>query len=43
MEEQELRQAGKGEPTIDRIEPAEFDSSEELREWVKKNVPAFVR
>src|SRR6266702_2118369 len=37
MEEEELRKAGQGEPTIDGIEIAEFDSSEELREWVKKH------
>jgi hypothetical protein len=30
-------------PTIDDIEVAEFESSEELRAWVKKNAPAFAR
>lgn len=39
----ELRQAGEGEPTIDWIEIAEFESSDELRAWVKGNVPAFAR
>lgn len=43
MDETELRRAGKGEPTIDRIEVAEFASNEELQEWLKKNAPAFVR
>jgi hypothetical protein len=43
MEEEELQQAGEGEPTIDRIDIAEFESQEELREWVKQNAPAFVR
>jgi hypothetical protein len=43
MEPDELRQAGEGEPTIDGIEVAEFESGEEMREWVKKHVPAFVR
>jgi hypothetical protein len=31
------------EPTIDRIEVAEFSSNVELQEWLKKNVPAFLR
>jgi hypothetical protein len=43
MDEMELRRAGKGEPTIDRIEVAEFTSNEELQEWLAKNAPAFVR
>jgi hypothetical protein len=43
MEEEELRQAGKGEPTIDRIEIAEFECQEELRQWLEKNAPAFLR
>ncbi|HLN31824.1 MAG TPA: hypothetical protein VK395_29105 [Gemmataceae bacterium] len=41
MDETELRRAGRGEPTIDRIEVAEFESQEELQEWVKKSAPAF--
>jgi hypothetical protein len=32
MDEQELRQVGQRGPTIDRIEVAEFESQEELRE-----------
>ena len=43
MEEAELRSAGAGEPTVDRIDIAEFDSNEELREWLKKAAPAFCR
>ena len=43
MDETELRRAGKGEPTIDRIEVVEFQSNEELQEWLEKAVPAFVR
>ncbi len=43
MEEQELRRVGQSGPTIDRIEVAEFESQEELREWLKKVAPAFVR
>lgn len=38
-----LRQAGQGRPTIDRIEVAEFDSNQEVREWPKKHAPAFLR
>lgn len=43
MDEDELKRAGKGEPTIDRIEVAEFESHSELTAWLKKNAPAFVR
>jgi hypothetical protein len=43
MDEDELRKAGDGEPTIDRIEIVEFETQEEVREWVKRNVPAFFR
>jgi len=43
MDEMELRKAGKGEPTIDRIEIAEFASQEEPDDWLKKNAPGFVR
>ena len=34
---------GHEEPTIDRIEVAEFPSNEELQEWLKKHASAFVR
>jgi len=43
MDELELRRVGEGGPTIDRIEVAEFESQEEIREWLKKVAPAFVR
>jgi hypothetical protein len=43
MDEQELRRVGQGGPTIDRIEVAEFDSQEEIREWLSKHAPVFVR
>jgi hypothetical protein len=42
MDEDELRRAGKGEPTVDRIDVAAFDSQEKLREWVSQMAPAFV-
>jgi len=43
MDKDELRKTPPGQPTIDRIEVAEFDSQEELKEWMKKNAPAFLR
>ncbi len=43
MDREELQRAGQGVPTIDSIEVAEFESGEELREWVKKNASAFAR
>lgn len=43
MDEEELRKAGQGEPTIDRIEVADFESSEELRQWLKQAAPVFAR
>jgi hypothetical protein len=44
MDEGEVRgAAGEGESTVDRIQVAEFESGEELRDWLKKNAPAFVR
>jgi hypothetical protein len=43
MDEDELRRAGKGEPTIDSIEIAEFENQEAAIEWLKKKAPAFVR
>jgi hypothetical protein len=43
MDGEQLQEAGEGEPTIDRIEVAEFESQEELRAWLKKAAPAFLR
>ncbi len=43
MDEAELRRAGKGEPTIDKIEVAECESCQALEEWLKKKAPVFVR
>jgi hypothetical protein len=43
MDEDELRAAGEGTPTIDRIDIAEFDSTEELRAWLAKAAPVFMR
>ena len=43
MDEQELRRVGERGPTIDRIEVGEFESQEEMQEWLKKVAPAFMR
>jgi len=43
MDEDELRKAGKGEPTIDRIDAAEFESNEEAQSWLQKIAPVFKR
>jgi hypothetical protein len=43
MEEDELKKAGAGLPTIDRFEVAEFETPEEQQEWLKKVAPVFVR
>lgn len=41
MDEDELRRAGEGEPTVDRIDVAAFDSQDKLREWMSRTAPAF--
>ncbi len=43
MGEQEIRKTPDGEPTIDRIEIAEFESQEEIRKYLEKTAPAFLR
>jgi hypothetical protein len=43
MSEAELRQAGRGAPSIDRIDIGEFETVEEQNEWLKTRAPAFVR
>jgi hypothetical protein len=43
MDKAEIHKVGKGEPTIDRIEVGEFESPEELREWLSKAAPVFAR
>jgi hypothetical protein len=43
MDEDELRKAGEREPTIDKIEMAEFETQEEVQAWLKKMAPAFLR
>jgi hypothetical protein len=43
MDEDELRQAGEGEPTVDRIEVGEFASHDDAEAWLLKKAPAFSR
>jgi hypothetical protein len=43
MSKEEIRQVGEKGPTIDSIEVAEFEKQEELREWLKKKAPGFLR
>jgi len=43
MHEAELRRARQGEPTIDSIDIAEFESVEEQREWLSARAPVFLR
>jgi hypothetical protein len=44
MDEDALKKAHqRREPTIDRIDIAEFETVEEQREWLKAQAPAFVR
>jgi hypothetical protein len=43
MDEVELRRAREGEPSIDHIDIAEFETAEEQREWLKARALAFVR
>jgi len=42
MTKQEIRQVGDKGPTIDSIELAEFESNEQLKEWLKLKAPAFL-
>jgi hypothetical protein len=42
MTEDEIRQVGETEPTIDSIEVAEFESHAALNEWLSKKAPAFL-
>ena len=43
MDKDEVRRADEGELTIDRIELVEFETQEEMQEWLKRNAPAFLR
>ncbi len=41
MDDDEIRRAREGEPTMDHIDVAAFDSQEKVRQWVSQMVPAF--
>jgi hypothetical protein len=43
MDEDEIRKAGEGEPTIDGIDIADLQSAEEQQEWLKRWAQAFLR
>jgi len=43
MGEEEIRQVGETGPTIDSIQVAEFESQKDLKEWLGKTAPAFLR
>ena len=43
MNETESQQVGEKGPTIDSIEVAEFETRKELKEWLSKHGPAFLR
>lgn len=42
MGEEEVRQAEDHGPTIDSIDIKEFDSQNDLRDWLTQNAPAFL-
>ncbi|HEV8062397.1 MAG TPA: hypothetical protein VGP68_21135 [Gemmataceae bacterium] len=43
MDRAELKRVGQAEPTIDKIDIVEFQSSEEQQEWITKHAAAFAR
>ena len=43
MSEEDIRSVGETGPTIDSIQVAEFESQEELEEWLSKIAPAFLQ
>ncbi|HZU39042.1 MAG TPA: hypothetical protein VFA18_24155 [Gemmataceae bacterium] len=43
MSPEEIRQVGESGPTIDKIELAEFESHERLKEWLRQKAPVFLR
>lgn len=42
MTDEEIQQVGESGPTIDSIEIGEFESQEELRNWLSKRAPSFL-
>ena len=43
MDKDEVSKTPEGQPTIDHIDIAEFESPDEQREWLNQHAPAFVR
>lgn len=43
MSEEDIRKVGETGPTIDSIDVAEFESHSDLKEWLGKTAPAFLR
>jgi hypothetical protein len=43
MDEEALAKSGEGQPTIDRIDIAEFETADEQRAWLARIAPSFVR
>jgi hypothetical protein len=43
MTEVNIKSVGETGPTIDSIEVAEFESQADLKDWLGKNAPAFLR
>jgi hypothetical protein len=43
MSEEDIRNVGEKGPTIDRIEVAQCESQAEVKDWLMKNAPAFVK
>jgi len=43
MSEEDIRKVGETGPTIDSITVAEFESHAELKDWLAKRAPAFLR
>ena len=43
MAEGDIKSVGETGPTIDSIQVMEFESHGELKDWLSKNAPAFLR
>jgi hypothetical protein len=41
MPDEDIKSVGETGPTIDSIEVAEFESHDDLKEWLRKKAPAF--
>ena len=43
MPEEDIKSVGETGPTIDSIKVAEFESHTDLKEWLSRNAPGFMR